>query len=113
MANKRRVVVTGAAGYVAQRMFAELSDRWDVVPLDVRDTTRDGKKIPGMVIADLTQPDRNLYREHFRGADAVIHCGFVSARGLDATTWQNNGDAKFWAEHQNVALAYNVYRVAL
>ena len=110
---KRRVVVTGAAGYVAQRMWKELSDRWDLVPIDVRDTTRDGVKVPGIIIADLTRPDRNEYRQHFTGADAVIHCGFVSAPQLDATTWQNNSDAKFQAEHTNVALAYNVYRTAL
>ena len=110
---KRRVVVTGAAGYVAQRMWKELSDRWDLVPIDVRDTTRGGVKVPGIIVADLTRPDRNEYRRHFTGADAVIHCGFVSAPQLDATTWQNNSDAKFQAEHANVALAYNVYRTAL
>ncbi|MFQ5572553.1 MAG: NAD-dependent epimerase/dehydratase family protein [Rhodothermales bacterium] len=110
---KKRVVLTGAAGYVAQRMFKELSERWELVPIDVRSTTRDGTKIPGMVVADLTKPDRNNYREHFKGADAVIHCAYVSARGLDATTWQDNSDPKFWAEHQNVALAYNVYKTAL
>src|SRR5262249_51436964 len=110
---KRRVVVTGAAGYIAQRMLPELRDRWDVVPIDVTATTRDGKAIPGVVVADLTQQDRDAYRRHFRGADAVIHCAFVSAPGLDATTWQNNSDPKFWAEHRNVALAYNVYRTAL
>ena len=110
---KRRVVVTGAAGYVAQRMWKELSDRWDLVPIDVRDTTRGGVKVPGIIVADLTRPDRNEYRQHFTGADAVIHCGFVSAPRLDATTWQNNSDAKFQAEHANVALAYNVYRTAL
>src|SRR6266511_3085990 len=110
---KRRVVLTGAAGYVAQRMFSELAGRWDLVPIDVQATTRGGKSIPGMVIADLTRPNRDEYRAHFRGADTVIHCAFVSATGLDATTWQNNSDAKFRAEHQNVALAYNVYRTAL
>ncbi|MGH7398629.1 MAG: NAD-dependent epimerase/dehydratase family protein, partial [Candidatus Rokuibacteriota bacterium] len=102
---KRRVVVTGAAGYVAQRMMPELRERWDLVLLDVRPTTRDGKPVPGLIVADLTRPDRNEYRRHFRGADAVIHCGFVSAPNLDATTWQDNSDAKFWAEHTNVALA--------
>ena len=110
---KKRVVVTGAAGYVAQRMLPELRERWDLVLLDVRPTTRDGKTVPGLVVADLTKPDRNEYRHHFKGADAVIHCGFVSAPKLDATTWQDNSDAKFWAEHTNVALAYNVCRVAL
>jgi hypothetical protein len=110
---KRRVVLTGASGYVAQRMFPELAERWDLVPIDVRPTTRDGKPVPGLIVADLTNPDRNAYRQHFKGADAVIHCGFVSAPNLDATTWQDNGDAKFWAEHRNVALAYNVHRTAL
>jgi len=110
---KRRVVVTGAAGYVAQRMWPELAKRWDLVPIDVRPTTRNGEAVPGLIVADLTKPDRNEYRQHFRGADAVIHCGFVSAPNLDATTWQDNSDAKFWAEHTNVALSYNVCRVAL
>jgi len=110
---KRRVVLTGAAGYVAQRMFKALDERWDVVPIDIRATTRDGTPVPGLVVSDLTQPDRNAYREHFRGADAVIHCGFVRAPGMTADTWQDNSDAKFQAEHANVALAYNVYRTAL
>jgi len=110
---KRKVVLTGASGYVAQRMFAELSARWDLVPIDVSATTRDGRPVPGLVVADLTNRNRDAYRHLFRGADAVIHCGYVRAPGLDATTWQNNSDAKFWAEHDNVALAYNVYRVAL
>jgi hypothetical protein len=113
MVAKRRVVLTGASGYVAQRMFPELSERWDLVPIDVRPTTREGKPVPGIIVADLTNPDRDAYRQHFRGADAVIHCGFVSAPNLDATTWQDNGDAKFWAEHTNIALAYNVHRTAL
>ncbi len=110
---RRRVVLTGAAGYVAQRMFAPLAERWDLVPLDVRATAGDGQPVPGLVVTDLTQRNRDLYRQHFRGADAVIHCGYVRAPGLDATTWQDNSDAKFWAEYENVALAYNVYRTAL
>ena len=110
---KRRVVLTGAAGYVAQRMFEALDERWDVVPIDIKATTRDGTPVPRLIVADLTQSDRNAYRQHFKGADAVIHCGFVRAPGLTADSWQDNGDAKFQAEHANVALAYNVYRVAL
>jgi hypothetical protein len=110
---KRRVVLTGASGYVAQRMFGALTERWDVVSLDVRSTDRNGKPVPGCIVSDLTNSDRNAYRQHFRGADAVIHCGFVRAPGMTADTWQDNSDAKFQAEHANVALAYNVYRVAL
>ena len=110
---KLRVLLTGAAGYVAQRMLDELQQRWEVLPLDVVNTTRDGKAIAGCVTADLTNPDRDAYRAHFRGCDAVIHCGFVNAPGLDATTWSDNSDAKFRAEFTNVGMAYNVYRTAL
>jgi hypothetical protein len=108
---KRRVVVTGASGYVAQRMFPELAARWDLLPIDVRDTTSDGRAVPGIIVADLSDPNRDGYRQHFRGADAVIHCAFVRPPG--PAGWDDNTDAKFWAEHQNLALAYNVYQTAL
>ncbi|HKI99082.1 MAG TPA: NAD(P)-dependent oxidoreductase [bacterium] len=108
---KRRVLITGAAGYVAQRMYDELSERWDIVPLDVHTTTKAGTEVPGCVVADLTDPNRDAYREHFRGCDAVIHCGFVSYN-RDATSWQDNTEAKFRNEYANVGMAYNVCKTA-
>ena len=109
---KRRVVLIGAAGYIAQRMLPELRERWDLVPIDISPTAADGTPVPGIVLADLTKPNRDEYRAHFRGADAVIHCGFVRSPG-GSVSFQDNRDVRFWAEHQNVALAYNVYRTAL
>jgi len=110
---KKRVVVTGASGYIIQRMWPELSERYEIVALDNRDTGADGKKINGIRVCDLTQSDRDQYREHFKGADAIIHSAFVSAPGLDATTWSDSSEPKFRAEHANVAMAYNIYQVAI
>ena len=110
---KKKVVVTGASGYIVQRMWPELGERYDVVALDSRPTTSSGEEVPGIHVCDLTDPDRDAYREHFRGADAVIHSAFVSATGLDATTWSDNSPPKFYAEHANVGMAYNVYQTAL
>ncbi|MDH3644356.1 MAG: NAD(P)-dependent oxidoreductase [Gammaproteobacteria bacterium] len=110
---KKRVVVTGASGYIIQRMWTELAERYEIVALDNRESNANGEKVPGIRVCDLTQPDRDLYREHFRGADAVIHSAFVSAKGLDATTWSDNSQPKFEAEHANVAMAYNVYQTAI
>lgn len=110
---KRRVVLTGACGHVAQRMFGELAERYELVPIDIRTTTKEGREVPGLVGCDLANPDRDAYRGHFKGADAVIHCGYVSAPGGDATTWRDNTDAKFCAEHQNITMAYNIYRTCL
>lgn len=110
---KKRVVVTGASGYIIQRMWSELAERYEIMALDNRETTSDGKEVPGIRVCDLTKPDRDLYREHFKGADAIIHSAFVSAKGLDATTWSDNSQPKFEAEHTNVAMAYNVYQTAI
>lgn len=110
---KRRVVLTGASGYVAQRMWVELSERYDLVPLDSRPTTKEGQAVPGIQVCDLTNEDRDSYRNYFRGADAVVHCAFVSAQGLDANTFMDTSERKFRAEHTNVAMAYNVYQTAL
>ena len=110
--SRKRVVVTGATGYIAQRMWTELNERYEIVALDVRAGTRGGAEVDGVQVVDLTGRDRDAYREHFRGADAVFHSAFVRTPGLDAIDFVDNSDPKFWAEYANVAMAYNVYRTA-
>ena len=110
---KKRVVVIGASGYVIQRMWPELTERYDIVALDSRDSTADGRKVPGIRVCDLTRTDRNQYRAYFKGADAIIHSARVVAPGLDASNWEDNSEPKFRAEHANIAMAYNVYQVAI
>ncbi len=110
---KKKVVLTGASGYIAQRMLSELDERYELVLLDTRKTTREGAEVPDMRICDLVSTEREAYRAHFKGADAVVHCAFVRAEGLDAGSFMNNSEPKFRAEHDNVAMAYNVYQTAL
>ena len=104
---KRKVVLTGASGYVAGRMLPALRERYALTLLDARTTDRDGAEVADVVVVDLLEPERDRYREHFRGADAVIHCGFVSS-GSEATAQQ-----RFDNEMANVRMAYNVYQTAL
>jgi hypothetical protein len=107
---KKRVVVTGAAGYVAQRMLPALTERFDLVLLDVVDKARGGAG-PALHVTDLTNPDRDAYRQHFRGADAVVHLAFVRPAG--GGSWKDTSDERFRTEYANVGMAYNVYRTAL
>lgn len=104
--SKRKVVVTGAAGRMAGLILSDLRERYDLVALDVRSSNDDGDAIEGVQNIDLLNPDRAAYREHFRGADAVCHFGFVRTR--------DRGDAEdyFKSEFQNVQMAYNVYQAA-
>ena len=108
---KKRVVLTGAAGYVAQRMLEALRAKFDLVLLDAVDKTRGGSPVPGLHVVDLTNEDRDRYRHLFRGADAVIHCAFT--RPPRGGGWKDTSDVRFRAEYANIGMAYNVYRTAL
>jgi len=99
-----KLVVTGASGYVAGRMLEALGDRYELTLLDVKTQNREGQEVEGTVVTDLLNEDRDTYRQHFRGADAVLHCGF---------TRSGTAEGRFFAEHDNVKMAYNVYQTCI
>jgi uronate dehydrogenase len=101
---KRKVVVTGAAGYVAGRMLSALRQRYDLTLLDIKTTGRDGEVIEGIHVTDLLHRDRDTYRSYFQGADAVVHCGFTRA---------GRPEDRYWAEADNVNMAHNVYQTCV
>ena len=103
---KRRVTVTGAAGKIAGQVLPALRERYDLTLLDLRLTDRQDRPVEGVQIADLLDRDRDTYRSHFTGADAVVHFGFASAGRSDT-------DAYFQAELSNVQMAYNVYQTSM
>ena len=101
---KMRVLVTGAAGYIAGQVLPAFRDRYDLVLVDVTDTDRNGNRVDGVVKADLIDPDRSGYDALFQDIDAVVHLGFR----------RRSGDAidHFFGEKQNVEMAYNVFRTS-
>ena len=101
---KRKVLITGATGYVSGRMLDDLRERYDVVPLDVSDRNREGQKVDGVHVVDLIDPDRSQYERHFEGVDTVIHLAHKSRTGRPID--------HFFIEKQNVEMAYNVLRCA-
>ena len=124
-APRRRVVITGAAGYIASLMLPDLRKRYQLTLLDVRSDDRRGNPVDGVVAADLTDNDRAAYRHYFTGVDAVIHTAFVrppdpgeaaapasSAIPGNLESIGSQSEARFRAELANVAMAYNVYQTA-
>ncbi|MDE2950852.1 MAG: NAD(P)-dependent oxidoreductase [Chloroflexota bacterium] len=103
--SKKKVVVTGACGTIAGVLLPALRERYDLTLLDIRATDPSGSPVPGALHADLMNKDRDSYRHHFAGADAVAHCAYyrVSDQG---------DDAYFSSELANLQMTYNVYQVA-
>lgn len=123
--SKKKVVVTGASGMIAQLALPALRERYDVVALDIRAS-------PGVHQCDLLGP-REAIRPFFKGAHAVFHSAFVpppkdvviatssflasnlkggSAQEKEQT--QSDGpDRLFATEHANVRMAFNVYQTAV
>ncbi len=102
---KKKVVLTGASGYVAGRMLPALRERYDLILLDVKTTDREGEAVEGVQIVDLENPDRDAYRAHFQGTDAVVHSGFKGT-----VNWQHKD---YWKESDNIRMCYNVYQTCV
>ena len=85
-------------------MLDDLRAVYDVVPLDVSDRNREGRKVDGVRVVDLIDPDRSQYERHFEGVDTVIHLAHRSREGDPID--------HFFIEKQNVEMAYNVLRCA-
>jgi hypothetical protein len=109
---RKRVIVTGACGRIAQRVIPGLQKEFDLTLLDVRDTTFDGETVPGVNHIDLLDNDLTACRELFRGHDALLHCGFLRApNGGRAGT--ASGPETFPTELDNVRMAYNVMQACV
>ena len=102
---RKRVLLTGAAGYVAAQMLPTLRERYDLVLVDVTRATRGGAELPDVTVVDLIPPDRSAYARLFDGVDTVVHLGYKRRRGANPLD-------HFFDEKQNVEMAYNVFRAA-
>ena len=108
-AARRRVLVTGATGYIASQLLPLFRQRYELVLLDVRTTDAAGQPVAGVEIADFLADDVASLGRHFDGVDAVVHLGYWRPPGKTVT-----GENKSYLEERpNVDMAERVYRFAL
>lgn len=106
---KRRVLVTGASGYIAAQLLPALRERYELVLIDRRTVDRHGEPVEGVQLADLTQRDMETCRSFFRGVDAVVHLGYVQPAG-----GQGCGTVEgYEVESENVDMAFRVLMLSL
>ena len=113
----RKVLMTGASGYVASQLLPTFRQRYDTLLIDAStlysrgrsswpdlEQNRQGEHVEGVATADLNDPDRSSYARYFEGVDAVVHLAFKRDSGEPLDHFF---DAKF-----NVEMNYNVFRCA-
>ncbi len=99
-----KLLMTGAAGYVADQLLPAFRDRYELVLVDVTQENRRGERVEGVTIADLIDTDRSGYDHLFEGVGAVVHLGRVRRSG--------NALDHYFDESKNIVMAYNVLRCA-
>ena len=102
--SKKRVVIAGAAGYVAHQMLPDFRKQYDLVLLDAQNKNRWGEVVEGVEIVDLTNHDLAKYAHHFEGADAVVSLARRPRLDDPIETYD--------VEDPNIRLNYNVMRAA-
>ena len=101
----KKILITGASGYVAAQLIPELKEKYELVLLDVQNKSLDIPDVPQVQAADLTDQSRSTYEHFFTDVDCVIHLAYKRRKGL--------GLDDFFVEKENVNMAYNVFRSAL
>ena len=110
---KKKVLVTGATGYIASLMLTTFRERYDLVLTDVSSTTRlGGEEMRDVVTADLIDHDRTRYSGLFEGVDAVVHLGYRRRNDRQPSPENPRSIESYFEEIQNVHMAYNVMRAA-
>jgi hypothetical protein len=101
--SRKRVLLTGATGYIAGQLLPMLRERYDLRLVDVRETDRDGNPVEGVEVLDLLTADQSALDRLFDGVDTVVHCGYIRPRP----------DHVYEDERSNVDLMQRVYETAL
>ncbi|MBA2246794.1 MAG: NAD-dependent epimerase/dehydratase family protein [Chloroflexia bacterium] len=100
---RKKVVLTGATGYIAGQLLPALRERYDLRLVDVRDRDRDGNPVDGVEVVDVLNVEQSVLEELFTGVDTVVHTGYI----------RPNPDSVYEDERKNVDMMQRVFDVAV
>ncbi len=107
---RRRVLITGATGYIASQLLPTFRDRYDLRLVDLRATDGGGNPVEGVQVVDLVSAAPDELSWLFSGCDAVVHLSYHRPASRDMEDWKERG---YEDERKNVDMAERVFRQAL
>ncbi|MCB1741193.1 MAG: NAD(P)-dependent oxidoreductase [Gammaproteobacteria bacterium] len=113
--SRKRVLITGAAGYLSRQLLPLFRERYELVLLDIERPT----DLPEVIEVDLKNPDVSQYRAHFEGVDAVVHNARSRRPGVETGAprqWLDErptGDMEgYYVERESLDMAFHVLKCA-
>ena len=114
---KRRVLITGASGEITRQLLPTFRDQYDLTLLD----TRPSQHANDIIEADVSDPDVDTYRQHFRGIDTIVHNVRAKTPGVKTSApgqWKKDRPGPepvegYFVERKSVDMAFNVLRLAV
>ncbi len=100
---RKKVLLTGATGYIAGQLLPALRERYDLRLVDVWDRDRDGNPVDGVEVVDVLNVERSKLEELFAGVDTVVHTGYI----------RPEPDSVYEDERKNVDMMQRVFDVAV
>ena len=63
----RKVLLTGATGYVASQLLPTFREQYNLSLVDVRGNDQEGREVADVAISDLSAPELGAYAHLFKG----------------------------------------------
>ena len=102
-----KVLITGAAGYVAGYILPLFRERFEPRLVDNRAVDGLGRPVDGLEVRDISDLGQmDAYRDLFQGIDAVVHLAHLRPAG-------DSLHDRYLAERGDIDMAYIVYQLAL
>ncbi|GAA5033992.1 NAD(P)-dependent oxidoreductase [Actinopolymorpha pittospori] len=95
----KRVLLTGATGYIAGQLLPGFRERYDLRLVDIAPA-------PGVEVVDLLETPVEELAPLFEGVDVVVHTAYQRPTGADS-------QARYDTERRNVDLMQRVYQLAV
>jgi hypothetical protein len=103
---RRRVLLTGATGYIAGQLLPVFRKRYDLRLIDVKGTDASGNRVEGVEVFDLLSDEDSTLVPLFSDVEVVVHCGHLKPESEDPETL-------YRGERRNVDMMQRVYQLAL